>query len=145
MPLAFHSHNKWSSQQRCSIRKAFLKNVATFTKKYLCWTLFLINLQGSTTLLKGNSNKGVFLWILRTFQNTFFEEHLPTAVSVVCHWYRRNSDLLYFRSVLQILKHFENTPETYSEPCHTSKKEYFRYLSVIGLQLLIKFKPYQTP
>ena len=40
-----------------------------FTKKHLCWGLFLITLQtfSSATLLKKHSNTGVFLWILRNF------------------------------------------------------------------------------
>ena len=39
-----------------------LKNVANFTRKHLYWSLFLINLQafGPTTLLKRDSNTGVF-------------------------------------------------------------------------------------
>ena len=31
--------------QRCSIKKAVLKNSAIFTGKHLCWSLFLITLQ----------------------------------------------------------------------------------------------------
>ena len=33
------------------------------------------------TLLKGDSNTGVFVLILRTFKNTYFEEHLLAAAS----------------------------------------------------------------
>ena len=42
---------------------SYLKNCATFTGKYLCWSLFLIKLQifRPTTLLKEVSNTGVFL------------------------------------------------------------------------------------
>ena len=48
--------------------KAALKKVARFTGEHLCCSLFLIKLQA---LLEKDSNTGVFLWILRNFQ-----EHL---------------------------------------------------------------------
>ena len=40
-----------------------LKNFANFTRKYLCWSFFLIKLQDqrSATLLKADSNTDVFL------------------------------------------------------------------------------------
>ena len=55
--------NNRSSHWRCSVKKGVLKNFANFTGKYLCWSLFLINLQAlrSATLLKRNSNTAVFL------------------------------------------------------------------------------------
>ena len=34
-----------SSYQRCSVKKAALKNVANLTEKHLCWSLILITLQ----------------------------------------------------------------------------------------------------
>ena len=34
----------------------------------LCWSLFLVKSQTFATLLKLDFNTGVFLWILRTFQ-----------------------------------------------------------------------------
>ena len=45
------------------------KNFANFTGKHLCWSLFLIKLQDfrAETLLKRDSNTGVFLWNLRNF------------------------------------------------------------------------------
>ena len=43
------------------MKKAVLKNYATFTGKQLCWSLFLITLQA--------------------FRSTYFEEHLRTAAS----------------------------------------------------------------
>ena len=50
-------------------KKTVLINFATFIGKYLCWSLFLIKLQvfRSATLLKGGSNRFVFLWIIRNF------------------------------------------------------------------------------
>ena len=49
--------------------KAVLKNFAIFTGKQLCWSLFLIKLQGfwAATLLRKDSNTGVFPCILRIF------------------------------------------------------------------------------
>ena len=46
-----------------------LKHFAIFAWKHLCWSLFLINFQAlrPATLLKRDSNKAVFLWILRNF------------------------------------------------------------------------------
>ena len=43
--------------------RGVLKNVAIFTGKLLCWSLFLIKLQAfrSATLLNRDSNTGVFL------------------------------------------------------------------------------------
>ena len=54
---------------RCSVKKDFLKNFANFKGKHLCWSLFLIKLQASrpATLLKRDSNTGVFLLSLRDF------------------------------------------------------------------------------
>ena len=36
------SNTDRSSQRRCSVKKGVLKNFADFTRKYLCWSLFLI-------------------------------------------------------------------------------------------------------
>ena len=43
-----------------------LKNFVIFTGKYLCWSHFLIKLQAAS-LLKRDSNTGVFLCMLRNF------------------------------------------------------------------------------
>ena len=57
------------SYQRCSIKKAVLKNLAILIAKHLCWSLFLINLQAykAEALLQRDSNTVVFLWVLRSF------------------------------------------------------------------------------
>ena len=70
--------NSWSSHQKCSIEKAVLKNVAKFTRKNLCWSLLLIDLLASkpATFLRRDSNTSVFLWILQSFKNTYFDENL---------------------------------------------------------------------
>ena len=68
-----------STNQRCSMKKAVLKNFAIFTGKSLCLSLYLIKLQAfrSATLLKRDFNTGVFLWILRNLQ-----KHLLWRTSV---------------------------------------------------------------
>ena len=49
--------------------KDVIKNFAIFTGKHLCWSLFLVRLQAlrPVTLVKRDSNTGVFLWILQKF------------------------------------------------------------------------------
>ena len=58
-----------SSRSQMFFTIGVLKNFAIFTEKHLCWSLFLIKLQASrpATLLKRDSDKGVFLWILPNF------------------------------------------------------------------------------
>ena len=58
-----------SSNQRCSLEKAVLKNFAIFTGKQLCLNLFLIKLQAfrPPSVLKKHSSTGVFVLILRSF------------------------------------------------------------------------------
>ena len=58
-----------SSHRRCSVKKRVLNNFAYFTAKHPCWSLFLTKLQAfrPATLLKRDSNTGVFLWNLRNF------------------------------------------------------------------------------
>ena len=52
-----------SSHWRCSVKKGVLKNLANFTGKHLCCSLFLITLQQirPATLLKLDSKTDVFL------------------------------------------------------------------------------------
>ena len=57
-------------------KKAVLKNFAIFTKKHLCWSLFLIKLQAERHPKRG-SNTDVLMWI--------FQEHLLWRASAnVC-------------------------------------------------------------
>ena len=73
-----------SSHRRCSVKKAAPNNFGIFTKKYRCWTLFL----RPATLLKRNSNTGVFLWILRSFKNTYYE-NICKQFLLVIHYYNK--------------------------------------------------------
>ena len=60
----FRSSHCW-----CSVKKAVLKNFANLPENQLCWSLFLITLQGlrTVTLSKRDSNTSVFLWNLQNF------------------------------------------------------------------------------
>ena len=55
-------------QNRCSYK------FRNFSRKYLCWSFFLIKLQvwRPAALLRRDSNAGVFLWNLPKFQEHFF-------------------------------------------------------------------------
>ena len=54
-----------------------LKNFVV-SEKHLCWSLFILKLQTwrLATLLKRDSNTGVFQWILRNVSTVFSMEHL---------------------------------------------------------------------
>ena len=57
----------WAQNQPLKIN--VLKNFAIFTGKHFCWSLFLIKLQAwrLATILKRESDTGLFMWILRNF------------------------------------------------------------------------------
>ena len=59
---------------RVFCEKGILEICEKFTRKHLCWSLFLIS--GYR-----DSNAGVFLCILQNFKNTYFVEHLGTVAS----------------------------------------------------------------
>ena len=65
--LTVRSRNCRSSCSQIVIKISVDKNFAIFTGKHLCWSPFLRRLQvlKRASLLKGDSDKGVFLWILR--------------------------------------------------------------------------------
>ena len=77
-----------SSQRKYSLKKGVLENFAISTGKYLCCSHFLVMLQTfrPATLIRRDSNIGIFLWVLRNFcgyfKNTHFEKFLQTASSV---------------------------------------------------------------
>ena len=58
-----------SSPSRGFFKIGVLKNFADLTRKNLCWSLFLIELEACriATLLKREFNTGVFLWNLKKF------------------------------------------------------------------------------
>ena len=51
-----------------------LRDFATFTRKYLCWSLFLTKFQPlrTSTLFKRDFNTGVSLWIFQNFYEQLF-------------------------------------------------------------------------
>ena len=67
--LTVRSRKCRSSCLQIFTKLSVLKNFAIFTGKHLCWSLFLRKLQvlKPPNLLEGDSNTGVFLWILRNF------------------------------------------------------------------------------
>ena len=58
-----------SSRSQIFFKVGVFRSYAIFAGKYLRWSLFLITFQSFSpaTLLKKNSNKGVFLLILQNF------------------------------------------------------------------------------
>ena len=58
-----------SSHRKCSVKKGFLRNSAKFTRKHLWQSLFFNKVADlrAATLLKKESDTGVFLWILQNF------------------------------------------------------------------------------
>ena len=72
------------SHQRCSIKKALLKNIAIFTGKHLCWSLFLIKLEDlrACNFIKRETSPQVFSrGHCKIFKNIYFEEHPQAAAS----------------------------------------------------------------
>ena len=59
------------------------KIFAIFTRKHLCWGLFLIKLQTFrlATFLKSDFNTGVSCGYCRTFKNTFYYTTPPVSAS----------------------------------------------------------------
>ena len=72
----------WTPQKqwRGSAKKDVLTNFASFTRKHLCWSLFLIKFN-KTTLLKRESNTDVFLWNLRNFLEHIYQLFLRLSFS----------------------------------------------------------------
>ena len=60
-----------------------LKNFTNFTGKHLCWSSFVIRLQAirPATLLKTDSDTGIFPWYLQTFKEHSFLQKPPMVAS----------------------------------------------------------------
>ena len=60
------------------VKQGILKNFANFTRKTLCWSLFLIKLEfcGPATLLKKTPTQVFSCKISKPFKDNDFEEHL---------------------------------------------------------------------
>ena len=63
-----------NSRLQMFFKIGILKNFPIFAGKHLCWSLILIKLQvlSPTTLLKKDSNAGVFCEICKILKNAFF-------------------------------------------------------------------------
>ena len=61
-----HDLSDRSSRSQMFFKTGGLKNFTIFTRKHQCWSLFFINFPQSS-LLKRDSNTGIFLWILQNF------------------------------------------------------------------------------
>ena len=78
------------SHRICSVKKGVLKTVANFTRKQLCWSLFLIKLQAFSPaiLLKRDSNAQLFFCeICKISKNTNFKEDIRMDASVGFFYY----------------------------------------------------------
>ena len=66
-----------------------ITNFAIFTRKHLCWGLFLIKLQAfrPATFLKRDSNTGVSCGYCEIFKNSFFRENLRWLLLTVLPQY----------------------------------------------------------
>ena len=86
-----------------------VQNIATFTGKQLCWSLILIKKACNwrpSTLLKWDSNAGVFLWILhiaKILSRAFFVEHLRWLL--LCVIWNRLTFILIFKLPLTFFCH----------------------------------------
>ena len=69
--------------RRCSTKWAFLKKFSKIQRKTPELKSLFKKVEGlkPATLLKMNSSTGVFLWILRNFQEHLFTEHLRKNAS----------------------------------------------------------------
>ena len=75
-----------SSHRRCSMKKVVLKNFATFTRKHLCWSLFLINCRHEQLQLYWKKTPTHVFWCeyCEIFRNAYFGEHLRSAAYADC-------------------------------------------------------------
>ena len=74
-----------SSHSQMFFKICVLKIFAVFAEKHLSWSYFSIKVTGLEVcnLLKRDSNTGVFCGYCKNFKNTYFEEYLRTAASVL--------------------------------------------------------------
>ena len=72
-----------SNHRRRSVKKGALKNFANFTRKQMCWSLFLIKMQACLCWsLFLTPTQMFYCEICEIFKNTYFEEHVRTIASV---------------------------------------------------------------
>ena len=72
-----------SSHWSCSIQKTVFKNLAIFTGKQLCWSVFfniVADLQ-ACNFIKGTPTQGLPFEYHKNFKNTYLEEQLQMNAS----------------------------------------------------------------
>ena len=74
-----------SSHQRCSIKTGVLKNIAKFTAKHICQSLFF-NKIASNFIWKKTLAHVFSCEFCKIFKNTCFTEHLRTTTSAYFIW-----------------------------------------------------------
>ena len=88
----------WHLISQMFFKIGVLKNFTICTGKHLCWSLFLMKLQAwrPATLLKIDSNTGVYLWMLycEILKTPFFIEHLCWLLL-----YFRNQKFLWSKTI----------------------------------------------
>ena len=81
--------SKEAAVHRCSSKLVVLKNFAIFTRKHLCWSLFLIQLQTSSpaTILKGNCSTVLSCKYCKTWTCRPCVKLLRTSIlKTICKW-----------------------------------------------------------
>ena len=93
-----------SSRSQMYFRIGALKDFAMFTEKYLCWGLFLINIQAwrPATLLRRDSE------ICDIFKNTYFYRTHPVAASWNISW---TFSLLHLRTMNGVISWYVLAPQ----------------------------------
>ena len=64
-----------------------LKNFTTSTRKYLCWSPFLIKLEASAPVLKRTPTQVLSCEYCQIFKNRFFIKHHWWLLLKITHWY----------------------------------------------------------
>ena len=87
--LSILLRNKWSSHQRCSVRKGVLRNFVNFTGKHLWQSLFFNKIAGprpATLLKKRLWHRCVPVNFAKFLRTPFLTEHLWVIASKTVHF-----------------------------------------------------------
>ena len=79
-----------SSYPRCTVQKVVLKNLANFTGKHQCWSLFLIKLQGCNFIKKKFQRSCFPVRLAKFLGKPFFKN--------ICEWL-----LLYLHFIVSVI------------------------------------------
>ena len=79
-----HMFNKYrSGRHKVVCKNGVLDSFAKFRRKHLCRSLLLEKYQPNGWL-KRNSDTVVFLWLVKSFKNTYFEEFTQNNTIMIC-------------------------------------------------------------